>query len=209
GLLSSAACGEKLRVIPGFGKQNLTVGSLPTCDIVLGGTAADGVMPEHARIIHLGGGKLVFVCGNGVAHANGRALRPGEQAPFDLRTQFTVGPGQIPIPLHHPAITLSLMSTGTLQVPPGQIVLGRDPSRASIVVQHPSVSSQHATVTIDRMMVIDHNSTSGTYVGTARIQPGAPTPIDANAILAFGPVPVQVQLLMRLSHAPRRVHEPT
>ena len=55
----------------------------------------------------------------------------------------------------------------------------------------------------DRMMVIDHNSTSGTYVGTSRIQPGTPTPIDPNGILAFGPVPVQVQLLMRLAQAAR------
>jgi ABC transport system ATP-binding/permease protein len=200
-LPSSAACGEKLCVIPGFGKQNLTVGRLPTCDIVLDG---DGVLPEHARIIHLGGGKLVFVCGSGIAHANGRPLRAGEQAPFDLRTQFTVGAGQIPIPLHHPAITLSLMATGMLVVPPGQIVLGRDPSRASIVVQHPSVSSQHATVILDRMMVIDHSSTSGTYVGTTRIAAGTPMPIDAGTILAFGPVPVQVQLLQRLAQVPRQ-----
>jgi ABC-type multidrug transport system ATPase subunit/pSer/pThr/pTyr-binding forkhead associated (FHA) protein len=188
-------------VIPGFGKQNLTVGSLPSCDIVLSG---DGVMPEHARIIHLGGGKLVFVCGPGLAYANGRPLRPGEQAPFDLRTQFTLGAAQVPIPLHHPAITLALMTTGTLQAPPGQLILGRDPSKASIVIQHPSVSSQHATVTIDRMMVIDHSSTSGTYVGTNRIPAGTPTPIEPNAILAFGPVPVQVQLLMRLAQAPRQ-----
>jgi ABC transport system ATP-binding/permease protein len=187
-------------VIPGFGKQNLTVGSLPSCDIVLQG---DGVLPEHARIIHLGGGKLVFVCGPGLSHAGGRALHAGEQAPFDLRTQFTVGAGQVPIPLHHPAITLSLMATGMLAAPPGQIVIGRDPGRASIVIQHPSVSSQHATVTVDRMMVIDHSSTSGTYVGTTRIPAGTPTPMDAGAILAFGPVPVQVQLLMKLAQAPR------
>ncbi len=187
-------------MIPGFGKQNLTVGSLPTCDVVLSG---EGVLPEHARIIHLGGGKLVFVCGPGLSHAGERALRPGEQAPFDLRTQFTVGSAEVPVPLHHPAITLALMATGMLQVPPGQIVLGRDASRSSIVIQHPSVSSQHATVTTDRMVVIDHNSTSGTYVGTTRIPTGTPTPIDPNAILAFGPVPVQVQLLMRLAQAPR------
>jgi ABC-type multidrug transport system ATPase subunit/pSer/pThr/pTyr-binding forkhead associated (FHA) protein len=197
-LLRRSVRAEKPNVIPGFGKQNLTVGSLPSCDIVLTG---DGVMPEHARIVHLGGGKLLFVCGPGVAHAGGRQLRPGEQAAFDLRTQFTVGSAEVPIPLHHPAITLSLMATGTLAAPPGQIILGRDPSKASIVIQHPSVSSQHATVIVDRMLVIDHSSTSGTYVGTSRIPSGTPTPLDANAILAFGPVPVQVQLLVRLAQA--------
>jgi ABC-type multidrug transport system ATPase subunit/pSer/pThr/pTyr-binding forkhead associated (FHA) protein len=200
-LPSRTVRGEKLRVIPGFGKQNLTVGSLPTCDIVLSG---DGVAPEHARIVHLGGGKLLFVCGAGVAHANGQALQPGQQAPFDLRTQFTVGPGQVPIPLHHPAITLALMATGMLSAPPGQLVIGRDPTKASIVIQHPSVSSQHATVITDRMMVIDHSSTSGTYVGTTRIPAGTPTPIEAGAIVAFGPVPVQAQLLVKLAQAPRQ-----
>ncbi len=107
----------------------------------------------------------------------------------------------MPIPLHHPAITLSLLTTGTLNAPPGQLILGRDPTKASLVIQHPSVSSQHATVTLDRMMVIDHGSTSGTYVGTTKIASGTPTPIDPNGILAFGPVPVQVQLLMRLAQA--------
>ena len=92
-------------MIPGFGKQNLTVGSLPSCDIVLQG---DGVMPEHARIIHLGGGKLIFVCGPGLAYANGRPLRPGEQAPFDLRTQFTLGAAQIPVPLQPSGLALDL-----------------------------------------------------------------------------------------------------
>jgi ABC-type multidrug transport system ATPase subunit/pSer/pThr/pTyr-binding forkhead associated (FHA) protein len=183
-------------VIPGFGKQNLTIGSSPSCDVVLAG---EGVMPEHARLVHQAGGKLLFVCGHGAATANGRPLAPGEHAPFDFRTQFTVGAAQLP--LHHPAITLSLLTTGTLNAPPGQLILGRDPTKASLVIQHPSVSSQHATVTLDRMMVIDHSSTSGTYVGTTKIAPGTPTPIDPNGILAFGPVPVQVSLLMRLAQA--------
>ncbi len=183
-------------MIPGFGKQNLTIGSSPSCDVVLAG---EGVMPEHARLIHQGGGKLLFVCGHGAATANGRRLSPGEQAPFDFRTQFTIGAAQLP--LHHPAITLALMATGTLNAPPGQLIIGRDPTKASLVIQHPSVSSQHATVTLDRMMVIDHSSTSGTYVGTNKIAAGTPTPIDPNGILAFGPVPVQVSLLMRLAQA--------
>ncbi len=182
-------------MIPGFGKQNLTIGSAPSCDIVLAG---NGVMPEHARIVHQGGGKLIFIS-MGPATANGRPLAPGEQVPFDLRTAFTVGPA--PIPLHHNAIALALMTTGMVQAPPGQLIIGRDPTKCSLVLQHPSVSSQHATVALDRMMVIDHTSTSGTYVGQNRIQPGTPTPIDPNGIIAFGPVPVQVPLLMRLIQA--------
>ncbi|WP_437639008.1 FHA domain-containing protein [Sorangium sp. So ce854] len=185
-------------MIPGLGKQSITIGSAPTCDVVL---VAPGVLPEHARIIHQGGGKLLFLCGQGPASANGRALAPGEQVPFDFRTQFVVA--QAPVPLNHPAITLMLASPGTLSPAPGQVVIGRDPARASLVLQHPSVSSQHATVTLDRMMVIDHNSTSGTYVSAQRIAPGTPTPIDPQGAVAFGPVPVQVSLLAQLAQASR------
>ncbi|MGK4006011.1 FHA domain-containing protein [Sorangium sp. So ce1036] len=186
-------------MIPGLGKQSITIGSAPTCDVVL---VAPGVLPEHARIVNHGGGKLLFACGQGPASANGRALAPGEQIPFDFRTQFLVA--QTPVPLNHPAITLMLASPGTLTPAPGQIVIGRDPARASLVLQHPSVSSQHATVTLDRMMVIDHSSTSGTYVGAQRIAPGAPTPIDPQGAVAFGPVPVQVSLLAQLAQAARQ-----
>ncbi|WP_437290355.1 FHA domain-containing protein [Sorangium sp. So ce406] len=185
-------------MIPGLGKQSITIGSAPTCDVVL---VAPGVLPEHARIINQGGGKLIFVCGQGPAAANGRTLAPGEQLPFDFRTQFVVA--QAPVPLNHPAITLMLASPGTLAPAPGQVVIGRDPGRASLVLQHPSVSSQHATVTLDRMMVIDHNSTSGTYVSAQRIAPGTPTPIDPQGAVAFGPVPVQVSLLIQLAQAAR------
>jgi ABC-type multidrug transport system ATPase subunit/pSer/pThr/pTyr-binding forkhead associated (FHA) protein len=185
-------------MIPGFGKQNLTIGSAPHCDVVLAG---EGILPEHARLVHQGGGKLIFVAGAGPSSVQGRQLAPGEQVAFDFKTQFFAG--RTAIPLNHPAITLSLMTSGTLTPAPGQVVIGRDPSRASIVIQNGSVSSQHATIALDRMMVIDHSSTSGTYVGSQRIQPGTPTPIDPNGTIAFGPVPVQVPLLMRLAQAAR------
>ena len=73
-------------MIPGFGKQNLTVGSGPSCDVVLNG---EGVLPEHARIIHQGGGKLLFVNGHGPASANGRPSR-------DARRSRTAGEGRLP-----------------------------------------------------------------------------------------------------------------
>ena len=93
-------------MIPGFGKQTITLGSAPSCDVVLTG---DGVQPEHARILHQGGGKLLFVAGSGIASANGRQLVPGEQVAFDLRTQFALG--QVPVPLNHPALTLMMCCT--------------------------------------------------------------------------------------------------
>lgn len=183
-------------MIPGFGKQTIVLGSAPTCDVVLAGP---GIQPEHARITHLGGGKLMFIPAGPGATASGRALNPGEQVPFDFRTPFQLG--SVEVPLNHPAITLQILAKGTQSAPPGQLIIGRDPARASLVMQHPSVSSQHATVILDKMMVIDHASTSGTYAGKTKITPNTPTPMDPNGVVAFGPVPVQLSLLGQLSQA--------
>jgi ABC-type multidrug transport system ATPase subunit/pSer/pThr/pTyr-binding forkhead associated (FHA) protein len=184
-------------MIPGFGKQTITLGSAPTCDVVLQGP---GVAPEHARIVHQGGGTLLLLdAGAGPTFANGQPLAPGGQAPFDFRTTFALG--QTPVPLNHPAIVLMLMARGNVPAPPGQLIIGRDAGRASLVIQHPSVSSQHATVMLDRMAAIDHQSTSGTYVGAGRIPPGTPTPIDPNGVVAFGPVPVPVSVLGQIAQA--------
>ncbi|MCC6648447.1 MAG: FHA domain-containing protein [Polyangiaceae bacterium] len=184
-------------MIPGLGKQTITLGSAPSCDVVLQGP---GVAPEHAQIVHQGGGRLVFIdLGVGASSKNGAQLPPRAQEPFDFRTTFACG--QVPVPLSHPAIVLMLMSAGSLPYTPGQLVIGRDAARASLVVSQPSVSSQHATVTLDRMMVLDHGSTSGTYVGGARVAPGTPTPIDPSGVLAFGPVPIPVAVLAQIAQA--------
>lgn len=185
-------------MVPGFGKQIVTIGSAPSCDVVIPDAS---VFPEHARIVHHGGGRLVFVGGPGPSMANGRPIAAGEEVPFDFRTQFVVG--NAPVPLNHPAIVMSIMTAGTVAPPPGHVVIGRDPARASLAIQHPSVSSQHATVMLDRMCVVDNGSTSGTYVGAQKIAPNQPTPIDPTGIIAFGPVPVPVDLLMRIAQAAR------
>jgi ABC transport system ATP-binding/permease protein len=184
-------------MIPGFGKQTIVLGSAPSCDIVLNGP---GVAPAHARIVHSGGGQLLLLdAGAGPTTANGQPVPPGGQVPFDFRTTFALG--SVAVPLNHPAIILMLMARGSNPAPPGQLVIGREPSRATLVIHHPSVSSQHATVMLDRMMVIDHQSTSGTWVGPNRIPPSAPTAIDPNGVVAFGPVPVPVSLLIQLGQA--------
>src|SRR5688572_19866609 len=95
-------------MIPGFGKETILIGSAPHCDIRLGGP---GVMPEHARITHRGGGTLVFIdAGTGPSFANGTQLAPGSTAPFDFRTHFAVG--QSAVPNVHPALALMLMERG-------------------------------------------------------------------------------------------------
>lgn len=183
-------------MIPGFGKEQISLGSAPDNDVVLQGP---GVAPRHARIVRQGN-QLMFV-DNGAApsFANGTPLHPNQPVPFDFRTQFALG--QMPVPLAHPALVLMLMSRGQANAPPGHLLIGREASTSSLVLASAAVSSTHATVMMDRMMVQDSGSTSGTYVGGQRIPPNAPVPLDPNGVVAFGPIPIPVGLLGQLAQA--------
>jgi ABC-type multidrug transport system ATPase subunit/pSer/pThr/pTyr-binding forkhead associated (FHA) protein len=178
---------------PALSKDRVTIGSAPDNDIVLAGPS---VAPHHARIVRQGG-QLFFVdLGAGQpSTANGAPVSPNQPVPFDFRTVFAVG--GVTVPLAHPAISPMLMSPGDLEAPPGHVVVGRDAARASLVLAHAAVSGQHATVMLDRMTVVDHASTSGTWVGGRQLLPSQPTPIESNGIVAFGPVPVPVSVLAR------------
>jgi ABC-type multidrug transport system ATPase subunit/pSer/pThr/pTyr-binding forkhead associated (FHA) protein len=183
-------------MIPGFGKEQLSLGSAPDNDVVLQGP---GVAPRHARLVKQG--PAVMFVDNGVApsFANGAPVTPNQPVPFDFRTQFTLGQAQVP--LSHPAVVMMVMSRGQASAPPGHILVGREASTSSLVIASGAVSSTHATVMMDRMMVQDSGSTSGTYVSGARIPANTPVPIDPNGIVAFGPVPVPVSLLGQLAQA--------
>jgi ABC transport system ATP-binding/permease protein len=183
-------------MIPGFGKEQVTIGSAPGNDVVLQGP---GVAPQHARIVKQGG-QLVFL-DNGAApsFANGAPIAPNQPVPFDFRTPFSLG--QVPVPLSHPAIVMMIMARGSASAPPGHLIVGREAQGATLVIGSPAVSATHATVMMDRMMVLDSGSTSGTYVGGHRIAPNQPAPMDPNGVVAFGPIPVPVSLLGQLVHA--------
>jgi ABC-type multidrug transport system ATPase subunit/pSer/pThr/pTyr-binding forkhead associated (FHA) protein/ABC-type transport system involved in multi-copper enzyme maturation permease subunit len=182
----------------GFGREQITIGSAPHCDVVL---QAPGVAPQHARIVKQAGVLSFVDLGAGPTFANGAPVVPNMPVPFDFRTVFAVG--QTNVPLAHPAIVSMLMAQGQLTgTPRGHVVLGRDPARATLVVAHGAVSSQHATVMLDRMMLIDHGSTSGTYVGGHKITPNQPVPIDPNGVVAFGPIPIPIALLAQIASAP-------
>ncbi|GMV17289.1 MAG: hypothetical protein AMXMBFR56_55130 [Polyangiaceae bacterium] len=184
-------------MIPGFGKQSITIGSAPHCEIHLGGP---GVAAEHARIVHQGGGQLVFVdAGTSQTYANGQPVAPGSSHPFDFRTQFMVG--QTPVPNAHPALTLMLMQKGELPVTPGKLVFGREAARANVVVQHSSVSGQHATLTLSPLAITDHGSTSGTWIAGNRLAANQATALDPSALVALGPVPLPVTLAIQLAQA--------
>ncbi|MGH7270177.1 MAG: FHA domain-containing protein, partial [Polyangiaceae bacterium] len=176
-----------------LGKEQISLGSAPDDDVVI---AAPGVAPHHARVVRRGG-QLFFVdMGVGPSTANGAPVAPQQSVPFDFRTVFTLG--GVPVPLAHAAFAAMLMSAGQVKPPPGQVIVGRDATRASLVIAHAAVSGEHATVMLDRMMVVDHGSTSGTWIAGHKALPNQPTPIDASSVIAFGPVSVPVSALKML-----------
>ncbi len=184
-------------MIPGIGREHITIGSAPDADIVLQGP---GVAPHHARVVKQGGLLLFVDLGHGTSFANGGPVPAQQPVPFDFRTAFVVG--QVQVPLGHPALVCMLMSQGQAPAQRGHVIIGRDPMRASVVIAHAAISALHATVMLDRMMIVDHGSTSGTYVGGPQpIAPNQPVPIDPNGLVAFGPVPVSVALLAQLAQA--------
>lgn len=183
-------------MIPGFGKEQVSIGSAPDNDVVLNGP---GVAPRHARIVKQGN-QLAFLDGGaGPTTANGAPVAPNQPVPFDFRTTFVLG--QVPLPLSHPAIVMMSMARGQLNAPPGHLIIGREASTASLVIANAAVSATHATVMMDRMMVQDSGSTSGTYVGGQRIPPNQPVPLDPNGVVAFGPIPIPVPLLGQIAQS--------
>jgi ABC-type multidrug transport system ATPase subunit/pSer/pThr/pTyr-binding forkhead associated (FHA) protein len=183
-------------MIPGFGKEQISLGSAPDNDVVLQGP---NVAPRHARIVKQGGSLMFVDSGAGPSFSNGAPVAPNQPTPFDFRTQFALG--SVPVPLSHPAIVTMIMSRGQATAQPGHILVGREASTSSLVIGSSAVSSTHATVMMDRMMVQDSGSTSGTYVAGARIPPNTPVPMDPNGVVAFGPIPVPVSLLGQLAQA--------
>ncbi|HXX70259.1 MAG TPA: FHA domain-containing protein [Polyangiaceae bacterium] len=180
-----------------LGKDQVAIGSAPDNDVVV---TAPGVAPHHARVVRQNGHLFFLDLGTGPSTANGSPVAPQKPVPFDFRVSFAIGGA--PVPLAHPAVVKMLMSAGQLQPPRGQIVIGRDPVRASLVVSHAAVSGLHATVMVDSSTVVDHGSTSGTWVGGQQLAANQPAPLDPRGVIAFGPVPVPVALLLQLAQVP-------
>ncbi len=184
-------------MIPGFGKQSISIGSAAKNDIRLGGP---GVNAEHARIERRGGALVFINLGGGATRVDGKALGAGEEHAFDFRVAFTLGEATA-LPLTHPAITTLILARGQAPAHAGPIRIGRDPLQNDIVVQHPNVSAQHASLTRSPLGIADNGSTSGTWLGKERLLPGSTHPLTAGAAVALGPVPFAFTLLEELAAA--------
>ena len=178
-----------------LGRQTIRIGSSSACDICLHGA---GVAPIHAEVIHQGGGHLVFVAGSaGASFRGGRELTPGEMVPFDFRTPFHLG--EIPLPTAHFELCLMVMSRGHLPAQDTTLQIGRDPERCHVVMNSPGVSGAHATLSFGTTTtLIDHHSTSGTWLDGARLDAETSVVVRDDAILAIGPLPLPVGLAKAL-----------
>src|SRR5262245_49084817 len=169
-------------MVPGLGKQRIVIGSAPQADIQL---ALPGVLPEHATIIHQGGGTLLFVDGgSGQSFANGQPIAAGRNAPCDFRTDSRVAQAAVPIAPH--PLALMLMAQGQAPLKPGEVSLGRDPARANVTIAHPNVSGLHANFTLNPLAIVDLGSTSGTWLGPERLPPNQQRGLDPSGFVAFG-----------------------
>ncbi len=184
-------------MIPGIGKPQITVGSSPTCDIVLQGP---GVGPNHLTLSFQGNQLVATDLGTvgGSSHA-GVPMQPG--VPMPVQLQQPLYAGQTQVPLNHPSIGLLLLLQGSAPPQAGRLSLGREPTRVNVAVSHPAVSGLHATVDFGTRTITDHDSKSGTYVNGQRIPPNAPTPLDPTGVVQLGPVTIPVLQLASLVQA--------
>lgn len=145
----------------------------------------------------------MFVPGaGGESRLDGQKLTPGQELPFDFRSQFFVGKN--PVPIAHPDICLMVMSAGFKKPEGSRVEIGRDPERCHIVMSSPGVSGLHASLDIsDPPRITDHSSTSGTWFKGKRLLAETPTEVPWESVLAVGPLPLQVGLARDLALALR------
>ncbi len=93
--------------------------------------------------------------------------------------------------------TLSLAQVGVITV-------GRDPSRAHVVVDHPSVSGAHVRFDFTASTVTDLDSRAGTFDRSSRRLPaGQPIPLDLEGGYSLGPTWVSSAAVLELSRIPQ------
>src|SRR4051812_29473471 len=123
-------------MIPGIGKPQLTVGTAPTCDIVLQGA---NVGAQHLTLAMQGVSLVATDLGTpgGTVHGPPN-LAPGPPTPIQHTQPLMAGAAQVP--LNHPLVGLLLLNQGAAPPQPGRLAIGREPTRVNVTVAHPAVS---------------------------------------------------------------------
>lgn len=189
---------DRMSVLQRIGRQSIVVGSSDACDVQLSG---DDVPAVAAEIIHQGGGRLSFLPKTGAAWRAGETvLRAGVVVPFEFSVAYRLGDSVVPNA--HPHLCLMLMSLGFARPTGQELVVGRDPQRCHLVLTSPGVSGRHATIRFGSgVSVVDHDSTSGSWLDGKRLPPETEQSLREEDIVALGPVPVPVSLARRIHAA--------
>ncbi|HEX5058046.1 MAG TPA: sigma 54-interacting transcriptional regulator, partial [Kofleriaceae bacterium] len=74
----------------------------------------------------------------------------------------------------------------------GRVSIGRA-TDAQVVIQHPSVSREHAVLDVEQLTLTDVGSRNGTYVGGQRITPNTPIHLGRGETIVVGEVTMFVQ----------------
>ncbi len=178
-------------------RPNLVVGAAPDCDIVLQGP---GIAARHIQIAWRDG-LVVHDLGAGQTFVDGRLLQAHEAVSVPT-FQTPVLLGNTPVPLHHPLVA-SLFVERSPVVLDGGILVGRDPLRAHVLVQHPTVSGAHARIDRAARTLADVGSRSGTFDrGGQRLTPQQPVPLDVDAGYFYGLAWVPTSVVLGVAEMP-------
>ncbi|MCH89020.1 zeaxanthin epoxidase chloroplastic-like, partial [Trifolium medium] len=77
---------------------------------------------------------------------------------------------------------------GAYEIASSEVTVGRVPDKADLVIPVATVSGVHARIRKkqDNLLVIDLDSTNGTYVDDKRLRPGVVTTVSSGSCITFG-----------------------
>ncbi|CAI8597751.1 unnamed protein product [Vicia faba] len=77
---------------------------------------------------------------------------------------------------------------GAYEITSNEVTVGRVPEKADLVIQVATVSGAHARIRKkeDNLLVMDLDSTNGTYVNEKRLKPGVVTSVSPGSFITFG-----------------------
>ncbi|PNX98442.1 zeaxanthin epoxidase chloroplastic-like [Trifolium pratense] len=77
---------------------------------------------------------------------------------------------------------------GAYEIASSEVTVGRVPDKADLVIPVATVSGVHARIRKkqDNLLVIDLDSTNGTYVDDIRLRPGVVTTVSSGSCITFG-----------------------
>ncbi len=176
----------------------LVIGSASASDIVLSG--AD-VAARHAQLMWRDGLVLQDL-GAGRTTVDGRVLGSGETVTL-AGFHATVLCGSARLFLTAPEVAQLYADRSSLALDQGYLVVGRDPARAHVVVQHPTVSGAHLRVDFTGRTLADLGSKSGTFDRTSQRLPAQqPVQLDMAGGYFLGAVWMPTTVLLEMAGTP-------